>query len=75
MIANVAQVLAAAAGDAGAVVFVSRLVEAMSEDLSYSPGESIYEEWNFCSSCRKLYPKEIRSCPRCRHRQRTRPRS
>ena len=42
--------------------------------FSVQPGTSFYEEMNYCSLCGRVYPKEIRTCPECHQKVRTRSR-
>lgn len=39
------------------------------------PGESIYAKANFCTTCGRIYPKEVRMCRPCRRKVRSKPRS
>ena len=42
--------------------------------FSVQPGTSFYDDMNYCSLCGRVYPKDIRVCPECHQKVRTRSR-
>ncbi len=63
-------------GDREMILYLSRVVaeDAPIIPLRSSINQNFYSKHNFCTNCRRVYPKEITYCVPCHRQVRTRPR-
>lgn len=51
---------------------VSDLIAEDAPILPWGAGFTGYDRNNLCATCRRVYPKEVKFCPKCRRKVRTR---